>query len=109
MPISELAYQTARISAWAFPVLLSCIGVFALIRGHHWAGSTFICAGIVALVWDFLFLPASILPGQPRALIPMVVLYEDAPLGFFLSHLLPPVGGLFLLAGTALLVLRPSS
>lgn len=107
--MDDLAYQLAKFGAWSVPVLLVIVGVLAITKGHNWAGGSLIGSGIVGLTWNFLFLPASVIAGQPRVLKPEVVLYEDAPLGFFLFHLLPPAAGVLLLLGIALLVFRPST
>jgi hypothetical protein len=106
--MSELTYQVAKVSAWALPALLILAGGLALTKGQAWAGSSFVGAGVVGLAWDFLFLPASPIQGQPRVLMPEAVLYEDAPVGFFLFHGLPVLGAVLLLAGIALLLARAS-
>lgn len=107
--MSEFVYPVAKFSVWAFPALLVCAGLFAIYRGFHWAGGCFMCAGVTGLIWDFLFLSAAPLRGQPRTLEPIFIPYDDAPLGFFLSHLLPVISGAFLLAGILFLLSRSSN
>jgi hypothetical protein len=107
--MSEFAYQAAKLTAWALPALLLLCGAFAIVKGQPWVGAMFAGAGIAGLAWDFLFLPASVIEGQPKVLRPEVVVYEDAPLGFFAFHGLPVLGAVLLVVGIMLLLARSSA
>jgi hypothetical protein len=104
--MDQLAYQLAKASSWVLPLLWCGLGVWALVSGQRAAGVCLLVAGLVALLWNFMFLPAFQLPSRTVSFWPVVVAYEDAPLGFYLSNLLPLISNVSLIAALVFLVCR---
>lgn len=104
--MDQLAYQLAEVSAWVLPLLWCGLGVWALVFEQRAAGVCLLLAGLISLLWNFLFLPALQFPGHTASFWPVVVAVEDASLGFYLSNVLPIIFNASIIAALFLFVSR---
>ena len=104
--MEQIVFQIGRILVWLLPLTWLGLAGWSLNSGARSAGLLFGIAGILLLARNTMFLYVLSRPADHNNFVYFFVQFDEAPIGFLLSYLLPFIYNLSLVAACVTLVVR---